>query len=346
MKITLDPGHGQFGNPGVLPGYYEGTRVFMLAEILKKELESYENTEVVITRKDITDNPSLANRGGEAAKNGSELFISLHSNAASNPAAHGVSVFRSIKRPDSEHLGRLLGSAVVETMKKRTEITYLRGVMTRTESFDGEIQDYYGVLRSSVKGEGVKYSYIIEHGFHTNLTECEYMFSDESLQETAKAEAEVIAAYFGLKKKDENEPPEYIEYVVKPKDTLSSIARKYGTTWRVLAEYNGLKNPDLIIDGQIIKIPVSTEIKTGDVVRIKADKDTYYPGGKPFSKWVKDYDYVVAKTSDSKGDPVYRNGDKCVLLGNKINRKTGAHGSSISSWASISYIEKIRAEKV
>ena len=345
MRITLDPGHGQFGNPGVLPGYYEGTRVYMLAQLLKRELECYEDTEVIITRKRIEDNPSLANRGGEAAKNGSVLFISLHSNAASNPAAHGVSVFRSIKRPDSEHLGRLLGAAVVDTMKKHTDITYLRGFMTRTESFDGQIQDYYGVIRSSVKSESVRYSYIIEHGFHTNLTECGYMFSDEALQQIAEAEAEVIAAYFNLKKKD-GQMCDYIEYVVQPGDTLTSIARKYGTTWRVLAEYNKLQNPDLIIDGQIIKIPLSTEINTGDVVRIKEDKDTYYPGGNPFPKWVKDYDYVVGKTADSRGEPVYRGGDKCVLLGSKINRKTGAHGSSINSWASMEYIEKIRAEKI
>lgn len=344
MRITLDPGHGQFGNPGVLTGYYEGTRVYMLAQILKRELEKYDGTEVIITRKSITDDPSLANRGGEAAKNGSELFISLHSNAASNPAAHGVSVFRSIKRPESEKLGRLLGEAVVETMKKRTDITYLRGVMTRTESYDGQTADYYGVLRSSVKNENVKYSFIIEHGFHTNLTECEYMFSDESLQMIAEAETKVIAEYFGLKKSGDA-PKDYIEYVVMPGDTLSSIARRYGTTWRALAEYNELKNPDLIIDGQIIKIPVSSEINVGDVVRIKADKDTYFPGGNPFSGWVKDYDYVVAKTADSRGQPVYRGGDKCVLLGNKINRKTGSHGSSINSWASTAYVEKTRAEK-
>ncbi len=344
MRITLDPGHGQFGNPGVLPGYYEGTRVFMLAQALRYQLERYKDTEVIITRNCIEDNPSLANRGGTAAKNGSVLFISLHSNAASNPAAHGVSVFRSVKRPDSEHLGRLLGSAVVNVMKKHTDITYLRGVMTRTESFDGEIQDYYGVIRSSVKSENVKYSYIIEHGFHTNLTECEYMFSDEALQDIAEAEAEVIAAYFGLHKKDDPSP-DYIEYEVRPGDTLTSIARKYNTTWRALAEYNDIKNPDLIIDGQIIKIPVSVNINVGDVVRIKEDKDTYFPGGNPFSKWVKDYDYVVSKTCDSKGEPVYRGGDKCVLLGNKINRKTGAHASPINSWASVNYIEKIRAEK-
>ena len=341
MRITLDPGHGQFGNPGVIAGYYEGTRVFMLAEALKTELEKYKNTQVIITRKQITDNPSLANRGGEAVKNGSELFISLHSNAASNPAAHGVSVFRSIKRPESESLGRLLGDAVVNVMKKQTDITYLRGVMTRTENFDGTVQDYYGVLRSSVRADHVKYSFIIEHGFHTNLTECEYMYSDKNLLELARAEAEVIAAYFNLKK-DDDTPTEYIEYVVQPGDTLTSIARRYGTTWMALAEYNELPNPDLIIDGQIIKIPVYDEIGVGDTVKIKDGVITYYPGGKPFSDWVKDYYYTVAKTSDSRGEPVYRNGDRCVLLGNKINKKSGAHSSSINSWASVNYVEKIK----
>ena len=341
MKITLDPGHGPFGNPGVLAGYYEGTRVYMLANILKEELETYKDTEVVITRKTIDDNPSLASRGGEAAKNGSELFISLHSNAASNPAAHGVSVFRSVKRPESEKLGRLLGEAVVDTMKKRTEITYLRGVMTRTENCNGAVQDYYGVIRSSVKSDNVKYSYIIEHGFHTNLTECEYMFDDKSLYDIAKAESSVIASYFGLEKKDDNKPVEYIEYVVKPGDTLTSIARKYGTTWKVLAEYNKLKNPDLIIDGQIIKIPVYDELSAGDVVKIKDGVNTYFPNGRPFPKWVRDYYYVISKTTDSKGKDVYRNGDKCVLLGDKINKRSGAHvGSPINSWASVNYVKK------
>ena len=344
MKITLDPGHGQFGNPGVLAGYYEGTRVFMLAEQLRAALESYEDVQVVITRKNITDNPSLANRGGEAVRNGSELFISLHTNAASNPAAHGVSVFRSVKRPGSEELGRLLGDAVVNTMKKHTDITYLRGVMTRTESFDGQIQDYYGVIRSSVKSESVKYSFIIEHGFHTNLTECDYMFRDSSLAEIAEAEAKAIAGYFGLRKK-EDQPKEYIEYTVKPGDTLSSIARAYGTTWKVLAEYNRLDDPDLIIDGQIIRIPVSAGFRVGDVVRLKDGVFTYYPDGKPFSAWVRDYDYVISKTCGKNGEAVYRNGDKCVLLGSKINRKTGAHQSAINSWTSVDYIEKIREEK-
>lgn len=44
-------------------------------------------------------------------------------------------------------------------------------------------------------------------------------------------------------------------YTVKYGDTLSSIAKQYGTTYQTLAEYNGISNPNLIRVGQIIKIP-------------------------------------------------------------------------------------------
>ena len=51
-------------------------------------------------------------------------------------------------------------------------------------------------------------------------------------------------------------------YVVKAGDTLSGIASKYGTTYQKLAEYNGIKNPNVITVGQKIKIPVvKTETK-------------------------------------------------------------------------------------
>ncbi|MEV0445458.1 peptidoglycan-binding protein [Streptomyces spectabilis] len=38
-------------------------------------------------------------------------------------------------------------------------------------------------------------------------------------------------------------------------ETLSAIARKYGTTWRTLATLNGIKNPDQITPGQTLRLP-------------------------------------------------------------------------------------------
>lgn len=44
-------------------------------------------------------------------------------------------------------------------------------------------------------------------------------------------------------------------YTVKRGDTLSRIANKYKTTVAVLAKLNGIKNPHLILVGQVIKLP-------------------------------------------------------------------------------------------
>ena len=52
-----------------------------------------------------------------------------------------------------------------------------------------------------------------------------------------------------------NNQPSTSAYVVKQGDTLSAIARKYNTTYQVLAEYNSISNPNLIYPGQVIKIP-------------------------------------------------------------------------------------------
>lgn len=43
-------------------------------------------------------------------------------------------------------------------------------------------------------------------------------------------------------------------YTVKKGDTLSAIAKKYGTTWQKLASLNGMKNANLIRVGQKIRV--------------------------------------------------------------------------------------------
>ncbi len=44
-------------------------------------------------------------------------------------------------------------------------------------------------------------------------------------------------------------------YTVQKGDTLSAIASMYGTSWKNLAEYNGLTNPNKLFAGQEIRIP-------------------------------------------------------------------------------------------
>ena len=44
-------------------------------------------------------------------------------------------------------------------------------------------------------------------------------------------------------------------HLVKPGETLSSIAFNYGTPWYVIARVNNLANPNLIYAGQTLCIP-------------------------------------------------------------------------------------------
>ena len=44
-------------------------------------------------------------------------------------------------------------------------------------------------------------------------------------------------------------------YVVRSGDTLSTIARKFGTTVRALQDANGIRDADLVTIGRTLKIP-------------------------------------------------------------------------------------------
>ena len=44
-------------------------------------------------------------------------------------------------------------------------------------------------------------------------------------------------------------------YTVSPGDTLSAIARRFGTSWQEIAALNGISNPNIIHVGQVLQIP-------------------------------------------------------------------------------------------
>lgn len=50
---------------------------------------------------------------------------------------------------------------------------------------------------------------------------------------------------------------QYVTHTVQRGETLSSIARKYGTTWQAIAQANNIANPSQIYAGQSLKVPTS-----------------------------------------------------------------------------------------
>lgn len=213
LLVVIDPGHtGNTYNAGAVKGYYESKAVYDLSLYEKAALEK-RGIDVILTRERNQD-PGLYERGQMAVKKGhgyaNVVFESNHSNAF-NGKAYGVTIIRSAHLPSSEKLANRMIDAIVKVMKPSTGITYNRGVTTKTQSNGA---DWYGVIRGAVSGEvsqkqaqkgPVHYDYIVEHGFHDNQKECQFLSKQENLKAIAEAKAAAIADYFGIGDKGQSE---------------------------------------------------------------------------------------------------------------------------------------------
>lgn len=184
--IVLDAGHG-FGSAHNRGGvcYNEGDNNFYYSLVLKAELERVPGFRVKLTRYKITDNPSLTQRGNIAA--GADILISLHSDAFSKPSIRGTTVYDSVRFPNRE-LASALVNAIANDFGHNS-----RGVQFK----EGRVGwDWYGVLRAS----RAKSAMIIEHGFHTNVTDCNYFKNNHKT--LAKTTTKILDNHYNKGKVD------------------------------------------------------------------------------------------------------------------------------------------------
>lgn len=116
-------------------------------------------------------------------------------------------------------------------------------------------------------------------------------------------------------------------YTVVKGDTLSGIAKKYGTTAAKLAEYNGITNPNIITVGQKIRIPgtaTATKVAVGSRVTIKTG--ALY-GGLATSRGAKVPDYISGpnRRYTIKKIEAHKDTDEALL-------------GEINSWVALGYL--------
>lgn len=194
MKVTIDAGHIKGYNVGVNPAYNEGEAMWKLSRYLGMALMEY-GIEVAYTRADATKDLGVEARGKIAHDNGSDLFLSLHSDGFTSSTARGVTVFFSNCRQTSKMLAEKLGNTISVCMN-----TPFRGAQTRLYGGAYPNSDYYGTIRGAVGFYGersTKVAFLIEHGFHTNPQDCAWLLQDANLKKLAQAEADAIADYYG-----------------------------------------------------------------------------------------------------------------------------------------------------
>ncbi len=187
MRICLDAGHyGKYNRSPVDNRYYESDMVWKLHLLQKRFLEEY-GIEVVLTRAKQEKDRGLYDRG--AASAGCDLFISDHSNASEKETVDYPVSYCAING-SADGIGLALAECVERIMGTRQK--------ARIEHRFGSHGDYYGVVRgaTAVGTPGV----ILEHSFHTNPAATAWLLNDRNLEELARAEVEVIAEFYGLKK--------------------------------------------------------------------------------------------------------------------------------------------------
>ena len=191
IKICLDAGHyGKYNQSPAVKNYYESDMNWKLHLLLKKYLEEY-GCEVITTRATQEKDLDLTARG-KLAK-GCDLFLSIHSNAV------GSNVNESVDYPVAyvplNGTGNALGQKLADCVQK-TMGTQQKAQIQSKKGSTG--LDYYGVIRGAVS-VGVP-GIILEHSFHTNTKMANWLMNANNLDKMAKAEADVIAAHYGLKK--------------------------------------------------------------------------------------------------------------------------------------------------
>ncbi len=197
--VCLDPGHdSQWYNPSpVVPEYFEGMQMWKLSQYLKQELESY-GIQVNMTKSQVNQALELVQRGRLSAD--ADLFISIHSNAASTPAPDWVLVMYQVSdgKPEIAQRSRSFAELIAPVAARvmGVDAQFYATESSADRDGNGYPDNYYGVLRGahSVSTAGV----IIEHGFHTNEANTRWLLVEENLQRMAREEAKAIARWFDL----------------------------------------------------------------------------------------------------------------------------------------------------
>lgn len=188
IKICLDAGHaGKENRSPVVPEYCEADFNWKLHLKLKKELEAY-GIQVITTRASQDEELGTKSRGRKAE--GCNLLLSIHSNAADRESADYPLAIVPVNG-SGDDLGKKLGNCIRDVMD-----TDEPADMWTKKSDSGN--DWYGVINGAAQ-VGVP-GIILEHSFYTNKRMAQWMMVDANLDKLAKAEAEVIAAHYGVKK--------------------------------------------------------------------------------------------------------------------------------------------------
>ncbi len=291
IVVAIDPGHGGEDPGSIGPSKrYEKHATLAISKKIVAQINAVPGMKAVLTRSgDYFVN--LNKRSEIARRNKAHLLVSIHADGFRSPQPRGGSVFvLNTRRANSEiarwvenheEQSQLLGGAGEVLSKNANDrnvsqtILDLKFSHSQKEGYKLATKILREMTRVGVtlhKKEPVNASLavlkspdipsvLVETGFITNPTEERLLFQRSHQDKLARALSKAIVQYF------EANPPEgtlfanrgkTIKHKVARGESLSLIAKKYGTSTKAIMQTNKLKSTSLAI-GQILTIPGSTQ---------------------------------------------------------------------------------------
>lgn len=256
VKIYLDPGHGGSDPGATANGLKEKDLTLKIAKKIRDYLKDYKDVSVKMSR--TTDTTiELTKRTIDANNWGADYFVSIHINAGGGTGYE-----------DFIYNGNVSSATISYQNVMHEEIRKTTSYFTNR----GKKRANFHVLRES-KMPG----FLSESGFIDNSSDANRLKQSSVIDQIAQGHVNGLIRVFGLKK---NTPAKSSStsgsstYTVKKGDTLSAIAKKYGTTVDKLVKDNGIKNPNLINIGQKLNVGGSAAkhytVKKGDNLSVIA----------------------------------------------------------------------------
>jgi N-acetylmuramoyl-L-alanine amidase len=144
-RIVLDPGHGGHDPGARANGVTEAELTLDIALRLEKLLLQQPNVEVVLTRR-TNEYVALEERTRIANREQADLFLSIHGNASTNTAAHGIETYFLNFAPDAaaEAIAARENAGSSKTMR---ELTGIVKAITFNDKLD-ESREFAGIVQS------------------------------------------------------------------------------------------------------------------------------------------------------------------------------------------------------
>lgn len=287
IVVAIDAGHGGEDPGSIGPSKrYEKHATLAISKKIAAQINATPGMKAVLTRSgDYFVN--LNKRSSIARKNKAHFLISIHADGFRTPQPKGGSVFVLNTRRANTEIARwvenheqqsqLLGGAgdvlAKNTNDKNVSQTLLdlQFSHSQKEGYKAATKILNEMTRAGIHLHKTKPvnaslavlkspdipSVLVETGFITNPTEERLLFQRSHQDKLARSVTKAIVQYF------EENPPEgtlfanrgkSIKHKVSRGESLSVIAKKYGTSTKSIMQTNKLKSSSLAI-GQVLTIP-------------------------------------------------------------------------------------------